>query len=115
MANEQPAIANGEPQKFKFFADYIPLSPLNLWVVEGAKNPNTARLFVAWFATEGVAIADKLEPMPSARDPQSPLAQALAKRVAETKAQIVRPNSVAGIDAVVAVSEQLQAMVTSAK
>jgi hypothetical protein len=43
------ALVNKEPMKFKLFADVIPVSPLNLYVIEKAPHPNAGRLFAAWF------------------------------------------------------------------
>jgi iron(III) transport system substrate-binding protein len=50
--------------KFKVFSDYIPIGGLHVFVPENAPNPNAARLFAAWFATEGMAIVNQTEPMP---------------------------------------------------
>lgn len=109
------AIQNGEPIKFKFFADYIPHSPLCLYVVEGAPHPDAARLFAAWFVTEGLAIAARSEPIPSLRDTGSPFAVAVREHVAKTGAKVSKPNSAQGIADVMALREQLQTLMTSAQ
>ncbi|WP_417599155.1 ABC transporter substrate-binding protein [Pararhodobacter oceanensis] len=53
---------------FRMFADYIPVGVLHVYVPEGAPNPNTARLFAAWFASEGMAIVNAHEQMPRLGD-----------------------------------------------
>jgi ABC-type Fe3+ transport system substrate-binding protein len=53
---------------FKMFSDYVPMGVLHTYVPENAPNPNTARLFAAWFATEGMAIVNQFEPMPRLGD-----------------------------------------------
>lgn len=58
------------PIAFKFLDDFISVSHLYFYVPEKAPNPNLARLFAAWLATEGMAIAKTMEPMPSASDPK---------------------------------------------
>src|SRR5690606_15984139 len=47
-------MQNGEPQKFRLFDDYIFVFEAYGYVPEQAPNPNMARLFLAWLATEGV-------------------------------------------------------------
>jgi ABC-type Fe3+ transport system substrate-binding protein len=54
--------------KFKLFSDYIPIGVLNVYVPENAPNPNAARLFAAWFATEGMALVNEHEPLPRIGD-----------------------------------------------
>jgi ABC-type Fe3+ transport system substrate-binding protein len=50
--------------KFKVFTDYIPVGALYVYVPENAPNPNTARLFAAWFASDGMKIVNEHEPLP---------------------------------------------------
>jgi len=107
------AIANGEPQKFKFFSDYIPHSPLCVYVVEKSRNPNAARLYAAWFVTEGIAVANQHEPVPSLRDPNSKLSKLLKEHVEKTGAKVSKPTSVKGIDEIMALREELQVLLTS--
>lgn len=63
---------------FKLFSDYVPVGVLHVYVPENAPNPNTARLFAAWFASEGMAIVNEYEPMPRIGD-GSPLDEMLAE------------------------------------
>ena len=49
---------------FKLFEDYLPMGSLHIYVPENAPNPNTARLFAAWFATEGLKVVNENEPLP---------------------------------------------------
>lgn len=50
--------------KFKLFSDYVPIGVLHVYVPENAPNPNTARLFAAWFASDGMKIVNEYEPVP---------------------------------------------------
>ncbi|MEJ8570020.1 ABC transporter substrate-binding protein [Microbaculum marinum] len=53
-----------ENVNFKLFDDYVPVGVLHVYVPENAPNPNTARLFAAWFATDGIKIVNEIEPLP---------------------------------------------------
>lgn len=107
-------INNGEPIGFKFFSDYIPHSPLSLYVVENSPNPNAARLFAAWFVTEGMKIAGEVEPVPSLRDEDSEFAKSVRAHLAATGAIVSKPTSAQGIADVMKLREELQALMTSA-
>ncbi|WP_274630793.1 ABC transporter substrate-binding protein [Arvimicrobium flavum] len=109
------AINNGEPVKFKFFSDIIPHSPLCLYVVEKSSNPNTARLFSAWFVTEGLAIAAEHEPIPSLRNKDSDFAKAVSDHLAETGAKVSKPDSAKGIADVMELRKELQSLMTAAQ
>ena len=62
------SVRKGEPLEFKMFNDYLPSWDNYLWVLENSPNPNTARLFGAWMATEGYKVVDPIEPLPSKLD-----------------------------------------------
>jgi iron(III) transport system substrate-binding protein len=111
-ATERAAL-NGEPQKYKFFKDIIPYSQQCLYVVENSPHPFTARLFAAWFVTEGLKIVNPFEPMPSLRDENSTLAKALKAHLASSHAQIATPKTAKQIDDIMALREQLQTLMTS--
>lgn len=53
---------------FKLFTDYVPIGVLHIYVPENAPNPNTARLFAAWMASEGMDVVNRTEPMPRLGD-----------------------------------------------
>jgi ABC-type Fe3+ transport system substrate-binding protein len=89
--NTDRAKKNGEPQDFRFFTDYVPINSLNVYVPEGSPNPNTARLFAAWLATEGVHIAEKFESLGRLSDPESAVAKAYAAQ--DHKGQIIEPKT----------------------
>ena len=63
----------GEPIKYRMFSDVMPISMVYLYVPENSPNPNTARLFAAWLASEGSPIGDPLEPMANPADPDAML------------------------------------------
>lgn len=66
---------------FKLFSDYIPIGVLQIYVPENAPNPNTARLFAAWFAAEGMKLVNEMEPMPRIGE-----GSALDKMIADVEA-----------------------------
>lgn len=109
------AINNGEPVKFKFFSDIIPHSPLCLYVVEKAPNPNTARLFSAWFVTEGFKVAGEYEPIPSLLDKDSDFAKAVSAHLAATGAKVSKPNSAQGIADIMELRKEMQSLMTAAQ
>jgi ABC-type Fe3+ transport system substrate-binding protein len=106
------ASVNKEPMKFKLFADVIPVSPLNLYVIEKAPHVNTGRLFAAWFAAEGVAVAEPFEPLPSTADPNSKLSKLLKAQIAATNAKIAKPTSAQAIDDLVELRKTMQQQLT---
>ncbi len=85
----------GEPVKFRLFSDYILHLPAHAYVPEKAPHPNAARLFTAWLATEGVALADKTEPTPVLADPASKIAK-MAKEQQAKGAKISAPPALSG-------------------
>jgi ABC-type Fe3+ transport system substrate-binding protein len=87
---------SGEPMKFRVFSDYILHLPAHAYVPEKAPHPNAARLFTAWLATEGVAIADKFEPTPVLADPNAKIAQMVKEQQAKTGAKISAPPALKG-------------------
>ena len=110
-ASERAAV-NKEPLKFKLFADVIPLSPLNLYVIEKAPHVNAGRLFAAWFAAEGVAVAEPFEPLPSTTDPNSKLSKMLKAQIEATGAKIAKPVSAKAIDDLVELRKKMQQVLT---
>jgi len=81
-----------KPQKFKLFADYIPVIPTYVYMPENAPHPNAARLFMAWLVTEGTAIANQFELTPQIADTSSELGKMAQARMA-AGAKIASPNS----------------------
>lgn len=82
---------------FKLFSDYIPIGVLQIYVPENAPNPNTARLFSAWFAAEGMKLVNEMEPMPRIGE-----GSALDKMIEDVKAgggKIITENSIADTNA----------------
>jgi iron(III) transport system substrate-binding protein len=88
-----------EPLKFRLFADVIPESKVFLYVPEGAPHPNTARLFTAWLATEGAAVADPLEPFPAVGDPDARINRMIADQERQTGARVSEPKTPADLAA----------------
>jgi ABC-type Fe3+ transport system substrate-binding protein len=105
-------IRQKQPLKFKLFTDYIPVSQLNLYVPDAAPHPNAARLFAAWLVAEGVAIADKYEPMSSPADTESALSRMIAAQVRKTGAKIAAPATPADLAASQKLREQISLLET---
>lgn len=87
----------GKPQKFKLFSDFIPVSPVYVYVPENAPNPNAARLFAAWLVTEGMAIANKTELVPRIGDQGSAIAEMVKTQQGKSGARIASPRSLADV------------------
>jgi len=111
-ASERAAV-NKEPLKFKLFADVIPLSPLNLYVIEKAPHVNAGRLFAAWFAAEGVPVAEPFEPLPNTTDPNSKLSKALKAQIDATGAKVAKPVSAKAIEDLVELRKKMQTVLTA--
>ena len=111
--NAERAIMNGKPVKFKFFEDYIPVGPFNILVPEGSPNPNTARLFVAWAATEGVPIFEKEEVGGRVNDPRSRLAKFIKERAG--KAKVIAPRTIKDVEQIDSITEEIQMITTGGR
>ncbi|MEP9351404.1 extracellular solute-binding protein [Xanthobacter sp. KR7-225] len=85
----EAAARVGRPIKFRLFSDFVPISAVHLYVPDHAPNPYTARLFAAWFATEGYKIADRYEPNPQSRDEAGKFMQ-MARAATAEGAAVVR-------------------------
>ena len=95
---------------FKLFSDYIPVGVLHVFVPENAPNPNTARLFAAWFASEGMAIVNEHEPMPRFGEGTD-----LDKMVADVEAgggKIIAETSIADTNAANAIRKKIADLMT---
>jgi iron(III) transport system substrate-binding protein len=90
------AKRNGEPLAFKLFKDYVPLSMVYLYVPDNTPNPNTARLFAAWLATEGPAVGNPIEPYDNPSDGDEPINKLIAAAVA-SGAKLSRPSTSADL------------------
>ncbi len=96
--------------KFKLFSDYIPTGVLHIYVPENAPNPNTARLFAAWFATDGMKIVNQYEPLPRIGE-----GSALDKMVADVEAgggKILSETSLADTASAAGVRKKIADMMT---
>jgi iron(III) transport system substrate-binding protein len=90
-------VQNGEPQKFRLFDDYVFIFEGYVYVPENAPNPSTARLFLAWLATEGVAIANQFEAVPVASVTDMGVGKLIKEQQERTGAKIAAPSSLAQI------------------
>lgn len=108
------AIRNGEPIKMRVFSDYVPVSQLHLYVPNNSPNPNTARLFAAWLASEGLSEISTIEPLWRASDPKNPIFPAIQAQE-NAGAKVVRVQTVAQLDTSVALREKIAELVNSAR
>jgi ABC-type Fe3+ transport system substrate-binding protein len=106
----ETARKRGEPVRFRNFSDIMPVSPQHVFVPENSPNPNTARLFAAWFATEGVKIVNAIDMMPNAFDPQSDLAKAIKAQEAKG-AKIGKVQTVKMAEGGIAIRKTIQGLI----
>ena len=79
---------------------------------ENAPNKNTARLFLAWLTTEGVAVASQYEALPLVSDPNSDIAKIIAAHVARTHAKMATPTSLEQIKSTENLRETISKMIS---
>lgn len=72
----------GQPVDFRLFDDFVMVNPAFIYVPETAPNPNAARLFMAWLATEGAQIAAQHETIPRIGDEGSEVAKLVDAAIA---------------------------------
>lgn len=103
---------NGEPVDFRHFGDVIPVSPQHIYVPENSPNPNTARLFAAWFAVEGVKIVNEYNLLPNAFAADSALAQSIKAQQDATGAKIGKVGSVEMAEGGIDIRKSIQTLIT---
>jgi iron(III) transport system substrate-binding protein len=86
-----------KPQKFKLFSDFIPISPVYVYVPENSPHPNAARLFAAWLVTEGIPIANKTELVPRVGDVGSSISDMVKAQQAKSGAKIASPRALSDV------------------
>jgi len=104
-----------KPQKFKLFSDFIPISPVYVYIPENAPNPNAARLFAAWLVTEGLPIANKTEPVPRVGDQGSTLSNLVKAQQAKSGAKIASPRALTDVSEGAITRKAIADLITSAK
>ncbi|MBZ6079075.1 ABC transporter substrate-binding protein [Microvirga puerhi] len=105
-------MQNGEPQKFRLFDDYVFVFEGYAYVPENAPNKNTARLFLAWLTTEGVAVANQHEALPLISDPTSDIAKLIAAQIARTQAKMATPTSLEQIKSTEQLRQTISKMIS---
>ena len=83
----------GEPLRFRPFTDFTPVLGMKVFVPKYAPHPNAARLFAAWYVTEGMALVGEDEHMGLLSDPDSAVGAALAKQIEESGSKVVSVSS----------------------
>jgi iron(III) transport system substrate-binding protein len=100
----------GRPLGYRLLEDYVPLMPLHVIVPERAPHPNAARLFAAWFVTEGVSIVNDMEAAGRVTETGSELAQLISRR--DPEAQLVMPKNAAQVQDILKIRRELNLMFT---
>jgi ABC-type Fe3+ transport system substrate-binding protein len=100
----------GRPLGYRLLEDYVPLMPLHVIVPERAPHPNAARLFAAWFVTEGVSIVNDMEAAGRVTETGSELAQLVSRR--DPEAQLVMPKNAAQVQDILKIRRELNLMFT---
>ena len=82
--------AKGAPVDWKTYGleapgDYIPVLPQGLLLTRKSQHKNLARLFIAWFAMDGIAIAEKLDFSFRVSHELSPLNKLIKERAPNAK------------------------------
>jgi ABC-type Fe3+ transport system substrate-binding protein len=82
--------AKGAPVDWKTYGleapgDYIPVLPQGLLLTRKSQHKNLARLFIAWFAMDGIAIAEKLDFSFRVSHEMSPLNKLIKERAPNAK------------------------------
>jgi iron(III) transport system substrate-binding protein len=106
----ETARKRGEPVRFRNFSDIMPVSPQHVFVPENSPNPNAARLFAAWFATEGVKVVNAFDMMPNAFDPDSELAKSIKAQEAKG-AKIGKVGSLQQAESGLAIRKTIQTLI----
>ena len=81
----------GAPVEWKTYGNLLPVLGLGITVTTKAKHPNLARLFTAWFVTEGAANLEKIDSISRVTRKGSRLVEVIRQRVPNVK--IVEPRS----------------------
>ncbi|QGZ36612.1 ABC transporter substrate-binding protein [Stappia indica] len=89
------AIDRGEPVRFRPFTDYTPVLGMKVFVPAYAPNPNAARLFAAWFTTEGMALVGESEHLGQLGNPNSVVGRELSRQIEEAGSKVVSVSSIA--------------------
>ncbi|MDF2811066.1 MAG: extracellular solute-binding protein [Microvirga sp.] len=108
----QRTMQNGEPQKFRLLDDYVFVFEGYAYVPENAPNKNTARLFLAWLTTEGIAVANQHEALPLISNPESDIAKLIAAHVARTQAKMATPTSLEQIKSTEVLRQTISKMIS---
>ena len=108
------AVRNGEPVKTRVFADFVPISQLHMYFPNRSPNPNTARLFAAWLASEGLATIAGIEPIWLASDPTNPIYPAVEEQ-RKAGSKLVRVQTLAQLDASVTLRNKIAELVNGAR
>lgn len=100
------SIRKGEPLKFVMPTDYVTTNDLYAYALNNSPNPNTARLFLAWYATEGTKVIDPIEPLTGPLDTETEYSQMARERIA-AGAKVCEITSEADVAAIMKVREEI--------
>lgn len=99
----------GAPIDWKTYGEYIPVSILGYTVTKNSPQPNLGRLFIAWFATEGIDIFEELELSTRVTRKGSFLNKMIQKRVPNAK--LIIPVDRKEVERANAIDKKLRAII----
>lgn len=109
------AVRRGEPVKFRAFQDYTPVLGFKIFVPKFAPNPNAARLFTAWYVSEGMKLIAEDEFLGRLKDPESVVGRQLAEEIKRQSSTIVSVRSVSQFEQLVQTRTPIDKLVSGQK
>lgn len=109
------AMRRGEPVKFRAFQDFTPVLGFKIFVPKFAPNPNAARLFTAWYVSEGMKLIAEDEFLGRLQDADSVVGRQLAEEIKKQSSTIVTVRSVSQFDQLVQTRMPIDKLVSGQK
>ncbi len=101
----------GAPVEWKTYGNYVPVTTLNYTLTKNSPHPNLGRLFIAWFAAEGIKIFEEMEFSSRITFPGSRMAKLLKERAPNAK--ILEPVTLQDLAAYEAFSTKVVKIVST--
>ena len=102
----------GAPVEWKTYGEYVPVIALGFALTKTSPHPNLGRLFLAWFATDGMKIFEELEFSSRVTLKDSKLSQLLRERAPNAK--VLEPTNLQELNAFEAFSDNVVKIVSTA-
>lgn len=100
------------PVEWKTYGDYVPVISLGYAMTKTSPHPNLGRLFLAWFATEGIHIFEDMEFSSRVTMRNSKLRRLLKERVPNAK--VLEPTNLQELNAFEAFTDKVVKIVSTA-